>query len=201
MTKVEYKTILEAAVTELAELLGQREALDTERDKLDYRIRELKQGIIALGPLAGLNSQAKYAELFPEFNLFLPVGLKEGVLAVLSSVKTDGFMTPVAIRDGLAATGYENKSKNILPSIHNVLKRLESANPPEVESTDLEGKTGYRLIRERAPKQNAFQIRLGKAVQDAIHPPSAETKSFGIERPKKRDAFQDLISEVKKTKQ
>jgi hypothetical protein len=149
VNKDDYRAMMEKAIAELTELVARQETLDTEREQLDTRIAELKQGIMALGPLCGMQPQFKYADLLPEFNL-VPVGLKDGVLAVLAMVKNDAYITPVAIRDNLASTGYELKSKNILPSIHNVLKRLEST---DVESGDVNGKTGYRLIKkaESAP--------------------------------------------------
>lgn len=144
----DYKATLEKAVVELTEVQDRRAELDTERDQLDARIAELKQGIMALAPLCGVTAQIKYADLIPEYAL-LPPGLKEAVLSVLALVPADNYITPVAIRDSLPTTGYEIKSKNILPSIHNVLKRLEKASPPEVESTDLDGKTGYRLVKKQ----------------------------------------------------
>jgi hypothetical protein len=157
VSKDDYKTMSDKAVAELTELLARQEALDTEREQLDARIWELKQGIIALGPLCGISAHTRYPELLPEYNL-LPVGLREGVLAVLGMVKDDSYLTPVAVRDNLSSTGYEIKSKNILPSIHNVLKRAVEAG--EAESADVNGKTGYRLIKkDRPPKPNPFAIR------------------------------------------
>jgi hypothetical protein len=144
----DYKAMLDKAVGELEEAQNRQAEIDAERDQLDGRIAELKQGIMALAPLCGIHAQLKYADLLPEYNVFLTPGLKEAVVAVLGMVSNGGYITPVAIRDGLTATGYEIKSKNILPSIHNVLKRLEKATPPEVESTDLNGKTGYRLVKK-----------------------------------------------------
>jgi|ERR1043165_4504229 hypothetical protein len=174
----DYKVILDKAVEELRTLFERQDQIADEWEIIGNRIEEVKQGILALAPLCGIQAQRKYAELFPEYNPFAPVGLNEAILTVLGRVEDDRFITPVAIRDGLKATGYETKSKNILPSIHTALKRLEGQ---RVESGDVNGKTGYRLIRaDRPPKQNAFQQRLGKALQDAIHPPRRTLPNEGI---------------------
>jgi hypothetical protein len=149
VNREDYKAMLDKAVTELTEAQNRQAELDAERDELDARIAELKQGIMALGPLCGVPVHLTYSDLLPEFNAFVPVGLKEAIVAVLSMAKAGDYITPVAIRDGLTATGYEIKSKNILPSIHNVLKRLKAAD--EVEDEDLDGKTGYRLKVLQAP--------------------------------------------------
>ena len=153
-----YKVMLEQAVSELTEALAEQARLDAARDELDDRIVELKQGIIALAPLSGVNVQFKYADLLPEYNALIPVGLKEAILQVLAAVKDDKYITPVAVRAGLESTGYEIKSKNILPSIHNVLKRLEGR---EVESDDVNGKTGYRLIKTGRPRRpSPFAVKI-----------------------------------------
>ena len=146
----DYKTMLDKAVEELSDALAQRDTLDTERERLDARIAELTQGIIALGPLAGVNPQTKYRDLLPEYDFFLPVGLKDAVLGVLGKVEGDAYITPVTIRERLESTGYEIKSKNILPSIHTVLKRFDGY---QVESDDVNGKTGYRLIKQGRPRR------------------------------------------------
>jgi hypothetical protein len=147
ITKDSYKAMLEQAVRELTDALERQAELDTEREQLDARIHELKQGIIGLGPLCGISAQSRYSDLLPEYGL-LPVGLKDGVLAVLGMIQGDAYITPITVRDNLANTGYEIKSKNILPSIHNVLKRLDGR---EVESADVNGKTGYRLLKKDRP--------------------------------------------------
>ena len=142
--------MLDQAVTELSELLTQRDTLDTERERMDARIAELKQGIMALGPLAGINPQTKYADLLPEYDFTLSLGLKDAVLGVLGKIEDDAYITPVTIRERLESTGYEIKSKNILPSIHTVLKRFDGY---QVESDDVNGKTGYRLIKKDRPRR------------------------------------------------
>lgn len=182
----DYKLMLDKAVTELTEAQERRAELDVERDQLDARIAELKQGIIALGPLCGVAAKFEYADLLPEYNAVLPVGLKEAVLSVLGMVGGDYYITPVAIRDGLTSTGYENKSKNILPSIHNVLKRLEKANPPEVETIDLDGKTGYRLPKKEQklvappppPRQARRYVPVRSTTVPPINPPSVDMSTL-----------------------
>lgn len=186
VNREDYKAILDKAVEELRTLFTRQDEIAEEAEVVGNRITEVKQGILALAPLCGIQAQRKYAELFPEYNPFLPVGLNEAILTVLGRVEDDKFITPVTIRNGLAATGYEIKSKNILPSIHNVLKRLDGY---KVESGDVNGKTGYRLLKPNRPKplrsvllsptrvettkRNIGDVVLemgAKALDEAIHP-------------------------------
>src|SRR5258708_7427035 len=109
----DYKAMLDKAVAELSDMLTQRDALDTEGERIDARIAELKQGIIALGPLAGIDPRVKYRDLLPEYDFLLSLGLKDAVLGVLGKVEGDAYITPVTIRERLESTGYEIKSKNI----------------------------------------------------------------------------------------
>jgi hypothetical protein len=145
VSKADYRTMYDQALGELREALDRQEALDTEREQLDARISQLKQGIMALGPLCGEQPHTHYPELLPEYSMF-NVGLKEAVLKVVA-LAHEGFVTAVTVRDTLPNVGYEVKSKNILPSIHNVLKRLVETN--DVEMSDVNGKTGYRLKADR----------------------------------------------------
>lgn len=186
VTKDDYKAMLEQAVSELTDALERQAGLDTEREKLDARIVELKQGIMALGPLCGIQAQFKYSELLPEYGLF-PTGLKESVITVLGMVKDNSYLTPVVVRDNLASTGYEIKSKNILPSIHNVLKRLEGR---EVETGDVNGKTGYRLIKtDRSAPPNPFSsLKLKRRMTPAMTPeaPALENIFENILAPRRK---------------
>lgn len=185
----DYKEILDKAVAELRSLSERQDQIADEWEAIGNRIAELKQGVLALAPLCGIQAHTKYSDLFPEYNPFAPVGLNEAILQVLGSVEGDRFITPVAIRNGLSATGYELKSKNILPSIHSVLKRLEGY---KVETGDVNGKTGWRLIKERPPKQSALQAALGQALQDAIHPRTPTRR--------RTNAFQEMAEKLKNEK-
>ena len=149
--KSDYREMLEKAVAELTELLARQEALDDEREQVATRVAELQQGVIALSPLAGVYAQTKYADILSDYTFFMPSGLKESVFAVLGKVADDRYLTPVAIRNALPDVGYEIKSKNILPSIHTVLKRELGR---QVEVGDVNGRAGYRLIRKDRPSNN-----------------------------------------------
>lgn len=148
VNKDDYRKMLEQAVAELTELLSRQEVLDEEREQGAARIAELQQGVVALGPLAGVHAQTKYAELLSDFTFFMPSGLKDSVLAILAQVTDNRFLTPTAIRKELPNIGYEIKSKNILPSIHTVLKRELGR---QVEVGDVNGRAGYRLIKKDRP--------------------------------------------------
>jgi len=141
MDAADYKIVYEKALSELSDLMDRREQLDIERDSLDGRIREIRQGVEALAPLAKENPRATHSDLFPEAETpTADIGLTDAIRTVLSNTAPN-WLTPVGIRTGLSAAGYEIKSKNILPSIHRTIKRLEGK---EIESKDIEGRTWYR---------------------------------------------------------
>jgi hypothetical protein len=179
--KTDYRAMLEKAVAELSELLTRQEALDDEREQITSRIAELQQGIIALSPLSGINAQTKYAELLSDYSFFLPTGLKESVFAVLAQVTDNRYLTPVAIRVALPSTGYEIKSKNILPSIHTVLKRELGRT---VEVGDVNGRAGYRLIKKDRPIRPNPLARLGQTLRTVPEEPQFSVAAS--ERAKKK---------------
>lgn len=128
------------AVGELAGLIHERVRLDERRDEIDQRLTEVRKGVIALSSLCGMRPWAEHPEWFPEIEN-TDVGFTSAIRRVLQQ-SGDQFLTPVGVRDRLKSVGYEIKSKNILPSVHNTLKRLYKAGNAETE--DIEGKTCYR---------------------------------------------------------
>src|SRR5437868_3925975 len=143
MTKETYQTALNAAIKDLAELMSQREELDTKREEMDKSIFQLREGLVGLAILCGTdtNQLAKdYPELFPD--LISPdVGLTDAVRKAMAAKRT--FVSPVEVKDRLAEMGFDiTKHKNILASIHTILKRLVKSD--EIEAGTREEKVVYR---------------------------------------------------------
>ncbi|HEX8139420.1 MAG TPA: hypothetical protein VF544_17805 [Pyrinomonadaceae bacterium] len=143
MTKETYQEALNAAIKDLAKLMGEREELDTKREELDRNIFQLREGLFGLAILCGTdtNQLAKeYPELFPD--LISPdLGLTDAVRKAMASKRN--FVSPVEVKDRLAAMGFDiTKYKNILASIHTILKRLLASD--EVEAGTRDEKVVYR---------------------------------------------------------
>ncbi len=151
MELADYKAMYDKALTELARLMEQREQLEIECDNVDIRITQVRQGIDALVPLCDENPYMTHPDLFPIGpHTFMPnTGLTDAIRKVMANIAPMS-ATAVSVRTGLKTIGYEIDSKNILPSIHTILKRLEEKG--EVVSKEVKGKTWYRW---KAPKHRA----------------------------------------------
>ena len=144
MTNESYKQALEIALTELAKVMDERDALDEQRDRMDKRIFELREGLFGLAILCGTDTNRladSYPQLFPD--LIPPdTGLTDAIRKALQSKRI--FYSPVEVRDRLEEDfNYDlSKYKNVLPSIHTILKRL--VDNEELEPGSREGKVVYR---------------------------------------------------------
>lgn len=106
MRNPEYKSALDAACREYERLLADRAALDD-------RLAQLQETIASLTRLCG-------------YEPTVPWGLTDAIRIVLRGA--DGSMTPLDVRDRLAAVGFDlSKYANVLSAIHTVLKRLNRA--------------------------------------------------------------------------
>jgi len=128
------------AIQELAELINEREKLDIRRDQIDARLITVRRGVVALSRLAEKTPWVEHPEWFPEVGT-ADVGFTSAIRRALQS-DLKRFFSPVQVRDSLKDFGYEIKSDNILPSIHNTLKRLHKAGNADID--DVDGKTCYR---------------------------------------------------------
>lgn len=137
--KSAYTNVFNEAVQELSKLMERRDELDNEREELDTRISQVREGVVALAPLCNVNPFTTYPALFPD--VMTVVGLTDAIRSVLQ-LSSQHFLSPVAIRTGLKEIGFDISSNSILPSIHTVLKRL--AKSGEVETEDRDGKTVYK---------------------------------------------------------
>ncbi len=137
MTQETYREALRAAIRDLSALMSQREELDTKRDELDRNIFQLREGLFGLAILCGTDTNQlakRYPELFPD--LISPdVGLTDAVRKAMASKRN--FVSPVEVKDRLARMGFDvTKHKNILASIHTVLKRLVASEEAETGIRD-----------------------------------------------------------------
>ena len=106
MTHSDYRKALEAAEREY-------EALGEKRREIDQRLAELAQTIGTLAKLLGLTPT-------------VPIGLTDAVRLVVRGAGVP--MTPVEVRDRLAAIGFDvSKYVNDLAAVHTILKRLNEA--------------------------------------------------------------------------
>jgi hypothetical protein len=138
-----YREPYEASLKELADLMDRLEAIDIERDGLITRMSEVREGLAALAPLVKENPAETHPELFPnESESAADLGLTDAIRRVLANANPKK-LTPVGVRTGLAAIGFKTQSKNILPSIHTVLKRLEK-NGEISSKTEEDGRTWYK---------------------------------------------------------
>jgi len=148
-----YKQAFDGAIKELSDLMNEREELDNRREILNERIVQVRNGVLGLSSLAGENPQdieKQYPELFPDL-IPSDIGLTDAVRKSLQKFP-DRFLTPMTVRKVLQATGYDtDRYKNILASIHTVLKRLVESE--EVETKTYEsGGTSYKWIKVPFPK-------------------------------------------------
>jgi hypothetical protein len=138
-----YKQTFDTAIQELSDLMEERENLDNQREEITARIAKVRRGVLALSPLVGeepKSVETKYPHLFPE--LIPPdIGLTDAVRKVLQV--NNIFLTPVKVKTELKVVGYDiDRYKNILASIHTILKRLLDAG--EVESGSVNEVTAYK---------------------------------------------------------
>lgn len=138
-----YREPYDNALAELGALMDRLEELDIERDGLITRIGEVREGATGLAPLVKENPVETHPELFPDHSgAGADLGLTDAIRRVLANSNPKR-LTPVGVRTGLAAIGFQTQSKNILPSIHTVLKRLEKSD--EITSkTEEDGRTWYK---------------------------------------------------------
>lgn len=128
MTTEHYKKALESAIKEF-------ETLGEQRRAIDKRLSEVSESINSLSRLCGL---------MPNVSM----GLTDGCRLVL---RNGGLpMTPIEIRDRLAAFGFDmTKYANDLSAIHTVLKRLNQAGEIKF-SARAPGKPAYVWNHESA---------------------------------------------------
>jgi hypothetical protein len=152
MPVVNYGHTLEAALKELTNLMAERETLDEKREVLHQRIMKLRSAVRGLADLCDIEDiEEEHRALFPDEWADTDVGLTDAIRQVLRSHQ-DAYLSPVFIRDRLADVGFDIKThKNILASIHTVLKRLQRQG--EVAPWSREGRTTYKWSAKQTEQQ------------------------------------------------
>src|SRR5689334_2840920 len=100
-----YFDIYSQAISELSDLVNEREEIDVRREQIDQRLLEVRKGVIALAPLCGMSPWADHPEWFPEIEN-TDIGFTSAVRRVLQS-DLRRFFSPVQVRDGLKDVGYQ----------------------------------------------------------------------------------------------
>lgn len=147
-----YRDTLDSAINELTRLMYEREKLDEKREALHLRIMKLRSAARGLANLCDADDiEEEFPHLFPNEWGEGDVGLTDAIRQVLASHE-EAYLSPVFIRDRLADVGFDIKShKNILASIHTVLKRLQRQG--EVAPATREGRTAYKWVPKKADQQ------------------------------------------------
>lgn len=139
MSKEYWKEALNTAKEQLDALRIRLDALDAEREIITNEMVQLEQVVTSLTPLTSEHS-------LEELNAFLienatELNLADACREVLK--KNNRYMTPIEIRDTLAASGFDlTNYSNPLASIHGVLKRFVESGTAEKHEKD--GATMYR---------------------------------------------------------
>lgn len=138
-----YRDTLTQSLRELEQLMAERETLEDRLEKMDGRIMRLRRVANSVSPLCGITASqlaAEHPELFPD-NLDPDTGLTDAVREVLRA--NTFYMSPIDVRDSLKLRGYDiGKYKNVLASIHTILKRLKDQDEVYVGTRD--GRTTYK---------------------------------------------------------
>lgn len=138
-----YTAALNDALSELSSLMSERETMEERIETIDRRISRLRRaafGVALLCDKSGVRLSREHPELFPDSG-GEDTGMTDAVRQVLKS--TNYFFSAVEIRDKLRFRDYDiSKYKNVLASIHTILKRLKDQD--EVTEGSRGGRTTYR---------------------------------------------------------
>jgi len=141
----QYKQSLDAACSEL-------EALIEQREEIDIRISQLKQAIVALSPLGREEKpQSSLGIDIRAFNIEVQaMGITESCREALKSVAHA--LTPLEVKARIVQLKPQfAQQKNLMASVHTVLKRLVVSNEAAQRTTN-EGDVAYAWIHRRFPR-------------------------------------------------
>lgn len=127
-----YKQALEAAKSEMEELLEEQADLERKLSAIGIRLDELRKISLSIGELLGED----YA---PE-----AIGITDAIRKVLAAEDPGRYSSAIAVRGLLQKDGFKlDEYKNALAVIHTTMKRLEDQG--ELESISRGGKAYYRV--------------------------------------------------------
>ncbi len=155
----DYKKLLEQEVRELESLLEQREAFKRELEGINSAVSRLREGVIGLAALAGVDLKAQKPELFAA-PVKADLGLTDAIRKTLKENEEE-FVSPTEIRDylHLDLKFPIHLHKNPLASIHSVLKRLIDSG----QAVAAEDKKTKRTLYAWADGYAATKLRLQEA--------------------------------------
>lgn len=160
MTNEEYRKQLELARAEL-------ESLAEQRDEIERRMSHLKQLIVALAPLTQAEDRSEFGIDLTRVNIdFTAIGITDACREILKSAGQP--LSPVEVKARLIQMKPEfANQKNLMASVHTVLKRLV---PSEARSfITKDGETVYRW-------RHVYRRRIGRRMGLPPPPPiSTET--------------------------
>lgn len=139
-----YKDAFQQAIEDLSKAMETRETLELDVFNNDRRISMFREAALSLGGLCGKDVKditAEHPELFPDM-IDPDTGLTDAVRKALQSLHAMS-LSPIQVRNRMESLGFDlSPYKNVLASIHTILKRLKAKN--EVTSRERDGKTVYR---------------------------------------------------------
>jgi hypothetical protein len=139
MTDGHYKDSLDAAKTEMEELLTEQTSTEQRLQYIASRLEVLRKTVLSLGELLGEQYE-------PE-----AIGITKAIRNVMREMQDDrgSYISPITVRNALQKGGFPlGEYKNALAVIHTTLKRLDDQG--EVEShTWNSGRTSYRWNKAR----------------------------------------------------
>jgi hypothetical protein len=149
--KTNYRRAIDDAIRELSELMARREVLESELEKVQWRIEAVQYGLEGLAAVSGIEPKEEYPHLFPDELTKSDVGFTDAIREVLKSAPPqESVFTAVSMRDALKERGFDlKKYQNPLASIHTVLKRLALQDEVERYPDSETGKWFYSWKRKR----------------------------------------------------
>jgi hypothetical protein len=153
-------------------------SLEAQREGIDARILRLKRIIIAASPMVEDGNSALTAAFQKEMDA---LGITEHCREILKGTRRA--LTPLQIRAALSASGTDlTRQKNIMASIHTVMKRLAAKGEVIVETAP-DGGTAYRsaaLFQLARPKRRVRLVKRGTSEKvKTTASPKASAESSG----------------------
>jgi len=143
-TPTPYKDAFQQAIEDLSKAMETRETLELDVFNNDRRISMFREAALSLGGLCGKSIDeitTKNPELFPDM-IDPDIGMTDAVRQALQSAPGTS-LSPIHVRNRMEKAGFDMSGyKNVLASIHTILKRLKLKN--EVLTRERDGKTVYK---------------------------------------------------------
>jgi hypothetical protein len=157
-TDTPYQDAFEQALIDLSKVMEKREALELDVFNVDRQVVLYREAVMSLANLCGKDVKevtSEHPELFPDM-IDPDIGLTDAVRKALQSMSAMS-LSPIQVRNRMDHLHFDlSPYKNVLASIHTILKRLKAKG--EITSRERDGKTVYRW---QGPPHNQVVIRGG----------------------------------------